>query len=442
MSSFSSWGNYPQTSQLGCLLSTRHDNLNSLPRMQGNQSFLPYGLGRSYGDSCRNHKGFVVSSQSLKNFIDFNPESGLLRCESGVSLADIIDCCLPHGWFLPVTPGTKYVTIAGAIANDVHGKNHHSAGSFGNHIVQFELLRSDGSRLMCSENKNPEWFYATIGGLGLTGFITWAEVKLKPVKSRMIESENIKYPSLQDFFTIAEDSISDFEYTVAWLDCSAQGASLGRGHFSRGNHASMPPLSSTFPIQHKAKLSVPVTPPLSLINNMTVKAFNQLYYNRQREGSCKKTIDYDPFFYPLDGVLKWNRIYGAKGFLQHQCLIPKDNADLVIKELLERIAAAGLGSFLVVLKTMGNVASKGLLSFAKEGVTLAIDFPYQGQKTLDFLSSLDEVVEQAHGSLYPAKDARMSGDLFKAAYPNWNKLESLRDPQINSDFWRRVTGVE
>lgn len=442
MSQFSSWGNYPKSSQSGAVLPSRHRDLSTLAGITENDSVLPYGLGRSYGDSCRNHEGWVVTSQNLKNFIDFSPETGVLRCEAGVSLADIIDCCLPYGWFLPVTPGTKYVTIAGAIANDVHGKNHHTAGSFGNHIQKFELLRSDGTRLICSEETNADWFYATIGGLGLTGFITWAEIQLKPVQSRMMDTQNIKYDNLQDFFTIAEDSVSDYEYTVAWVDCSAKGSALGRGHFTRGNHARTPALSEKSPIKHKAKLSIPITPPISLINNLTVRAFNKLYYERQRQGSHIAAIDYDPFFYPLDGILNWNRIYGTKGFLQHQCLVPKVNAEAVVKELLERISSAGLGSFLVVLKTMGTVPSKGLLSFAKEGVTLAIDFPYQGRKTLDFIRTLDEVVQQAGGSLYPAKDARMSESLFKAAYPNWHKIEEVRDPKINSDFWRRVTGVK
>ncbi|NRB41355.1 MAG: FAD-binding oxidoreductase [Pseudomonadales bacterium] len=439
---YSSWGRYPNRIQNGCSLKRREDDLSSLSALSKNTPFLPYGLGRSYGDSCQNHAGYVVSSAQLNSFISFDSEVGILRCEAGVSLSDIIQVVLPQGWFLQVTPGTKYVTVAGAIANDVHGKNHHTVGSFGNHVIQFELLRSDGTRLICSESQNPDWFYATIGGLGLTGFITWVEIQLRPVKSANLDTENIKYNSLAEFFSISEESVESHEYTVAWLDCSATGASLGRGHFTRANHCQkqygpIPPVNT-----EKGKLSFPITPPLSLINNLSVKAFNELYFNRQREINKTAVTNFDAFFYPLDGILHWNRMYGPKGFLQHQCIIPKCNAESAIKELLEVISASGMGSFLVVLKMMGSVPSKGLISFPSEGATLALDFPFHGAKTLGLLLKLDAIVSAAGGSLYPAKDARMSAQLFQQAYPDWIKLEEKRDPNINSDFWRRVTGCQ
>ena len=440
MGQYNSWGNFPNLKQQAVALPHRRAAMPSPSDGVREATLLPYGLGRSYGDSCQNHPGKVISSEQLKHFINFNAETGVLRCEAGVTLADIILMALPQGWFLPVTPGTKYVTVAGAVANDVHGKNHHSVGSFGNNILSFELLRSDQTRLICSETENSDWFYATIGGLGLTGFITWVELQLKPVKSSNLDVENIKYNRLRDFFTLSEDSVSSHEYTVAWLDCSAKGERLGRGHFTRANHCKSHIGPIRAPNMEKNKLSVPVTPPISAINNYSVRAFNELYFNRQRLQNKISVNDFDPFFYPLDGILHWNRLYGSKGFLQYQCIIPKADAEPAIKALLEIISASGMGSFLVVLKMMGNVASKGLISFPTEGATLAIDFPFQGQKTLDLLVQLDKIITEAGGRLYPAKDARMSAELFQQAYPRWRELEAKRDPNINSDFWRRVTG--
>lgn len=437
MSDFTSWGGFPAVNQEGEYLARRRADFPS-----DDTSYLPYGLGRSYGDSCLNSQGKVVSSRLLKHFISFDRETGILRAEAGITLADMIDCCLPYGWFLPVTPGTKYVSLAGAVANDVHGKNHHSAGSFGNHVLQFELLRSSGERLLCSPIQNSEYFYATIGGLGLTGFIVWVEIQLKKVVSQSIATETIKYDHLDDFFDLSESSEANYEYTVAWLDCLAKGAHLGRGHFIRGNHSQQIDISPNMPLNHKKKLAIPVKPPVSLVNALTLKAFNALYYDRIVDVHTQALLNYDPFFYPLDGILHWNRIYGRKGFLQHQCVLPLEHAKAGIKEMLERISAAGLGSFLVVLKMMGNVPSKGLLSFPAEGATLAIDFPMQGKKTYQLLAELDEVVRQRGGKLYPAKDARMSAALFQQAYPAWQQLEQLRDPFIISDFWRRVTGVQ
>lgn len=435
MSSFTSWGGYPYVEQDGQYLANRHADISPL-----SEGFLPYGLGRSYGDSCLGHSGKVLSSKLLDHFMAFDAVTGILRCEAGVTLADIIDCCLPQGWFLPVTPGTKYVTVGGAIANDVHGKNHHGFGSFGNHVTCFELLRSDGMRLLCSPQENSDWFHATIGGLGLTGFIVWAELQLRPVQSQSIDTETIKYRCLDDFFSLSEDSEQGFEYTVAWLDCLASGESLGKGHFIRGNHSTFRDIDPARPLQHKKKLAVPLRPPLSLVNALSLRTFNKLYYERQAQQRVLGSVNYDPFFYPLDGILHWNRIYGSPGFIQHQCVIPLADARPGIREILERISKAGLGSFLVVLKMMGNVPSRGLLSFPQEGATLAIDFPYQGEKTLSLLRRLDEVVMQAKGKIYPAKDARMSAALFQQAYPQWQALEKMRDPHINSVFWQRVTG--
>ncbi|MBL4703892.1 MAG: FAD-binding oxidoreductase, partial [Flavobacteriales bacterium] len=275
------------------------------------------------------------------------------------------------------------VTLGGALANDVHGKNHHVAGTFGRYVTQFEMMRSDGTRLLCSPTENADYFAATIGGLGLTGFIVWVEISLKKVENSAVDVENIKYNSLSEFFTLSEESADDYEYTVAWVDCLAKGEQTGRGHFTRANHTK----AGIKPKKSKVSLSVPIDPPLSLINSLTLKVFNSLYYNRQKEQRVCSTQHYDPFFYPLDAIKNWNRVYGPKGFLQFQCVVPPEHGEAAIREILDRIAAANRGSFLAVLKLFGDVPSPGLLSFPRPGATLALDFPYEGDKTLALLSS-------------------------------------------------------
>ena len=416
----------------------RHQNLPL--EGYGNQTFLPFGNGRSYGDSCLNSGGMLIDARSLDRYIDFNPETGVLRCEAGVLLSDILQLVVPYGWFLPVTPGTRYVTIGGAIANDVHGKNHHRAGTFGCHVSCFELLRSDGTRLECSPETNTEWYRTTIGGLGLTGLITWAELQLKPISSPYIQQEIIRYPDLGAFFELSAESDRDFEHTMAWVDCLASGSGLGRGLFIRGNEdtdSSRQPVKSA-----RTMIDLPVCPPVSLVNHWTLKAFNKLYYHKQRGNRKKSVVHYAPFFYPLDAIGNWNRIYGPKGFLQYQMAVPSENGQDAVREILEQISRAGIGSFLAVLKIFGNRPSPGLMSFPRQGVTLALDFPNQGGTPFSLLDSLDDIVESAQGAVYPAKDARMSPDKFRAYFPQWKELENYIDPRFSSSFWRRVTGSE
>jgi len=410
-----------------------------LPLAGGDDPLLPRGAGRSSGDSCLNDGGVLIDATGLDHFIHFDPEQGQLRCEAGVLLSDILQLIVPAGWFLPVTPGTRFVTLGGAIANDVHGKNHHRAGTFGCHVECFELLRSDGRRLICSEEENADGYRATIGGLGLTGLITWAQIRLQPLLSPYIDQETLRYRDLDEFFDISQASDQTHEYTVAWVDCLATGASLGRGLFMRGNRLEQP--RAPYPKPQGRGLVVPFDPPLSLVNHWTLSAFNRLYYHRQRQPSSRATVHYEPFFYPLDAIGQWNRIYGPKGFLQYQCVVPEDDGREVIGEILERISGSGMGSFLAVLKLFGDCPSPGLLSFPRKGVTLALDFPNQGQKTLALLEQLDQVVRAAGGAVYPAKDARMSPESFEIYFPHWRELEAWRDPCLSSSFWRRVTGA-
>jgi FAD/FMN-containing dehydrogenase len=374
-----------------------------------------------------------LAACGLDRFISFDEVSGVLECEAGVLLSEIIDFALPRGWFPPVTPGTAFVTVGGAIANDVHGKNHHRAGSFGNHVLDFELLRSDGSVLQCSATHNRDWFAATVGGLGLTGAIRRARLRLRRVPGPWIRGDSRRFGSIDEFFAIAAKSDSDYEYTVAWIDCAAAGRRLGRGIFMRGNHA---PDGDASP--RSLRLRMPLTPPLSLVNGATLYAFNQLYYRRPAAEQRDALWHYRPFFYPLDGILEWNRMYGPRGFFQYQCAVPDQGAAEALNEMLRRIARSGLGSFLVVLKTFGRVPSLGMLSFPRPGATLALDFPNRGGRTLALLESLDEITRSVGGAVYPAKDARMSGASFRQYFPGWREFAGYVDPRFSSSFWRRV----
>ena len=424
-----SWGRYPRVVQHARPLTDR-----DAPLPASDTSWLPYGNGRSYGDSCLNDGGGVLLARGLDRFIGFDPQSGVLACEAGVLLADILALAVPQGWFLPVTPGTRYVTVGGALANDVHGKNHHRAGSFGRHLRGFELLRSDGSRRWCSAHEHADWYGASIGGLGLTGLVTRVELQLRRIANPWIAGETIRFGSLAEFDALSAESDAGYEYTVAWIDCAA---AAGRGLFMRGNHA--PALPRTRPAAKPGRLRVPFVPPVSLINGPTLHAFNALYYHRPVGGrECTQITHYEPFFYPLDGIGDWNRIYGPHGFLQWQCALPPAAGLDALHAILAQIAASGSGSFLAVLKRFGELASPGWLSFPRPGYTLALDFPNRGAATFALLDRLDAVVREAAGAIYPAKDARMSGALFRAAYPRWQRFADYLDPQFSSSFWRRV----
>ena len=433
---YQSWGRYPRAEQEVVRLWSRHEPF-PLDRI-GGKTALPRGNGRSYGDSCLNDGGALLDVRGLDRFIAFDAETGILRCEAGVLLADILEFVVPQGWFVPATPGTRLITVGGAIANDVHGKAHHRDGTFGCHVRCFELLRSDGSRYLCRPQENADWFSATIGGLGLTGLILWAEIALKRIKTPYIDSETVKCANLDEFFDVSAESDQDYEYTVAWLDCTARGSRLGRALFNRGNHAVEKP--GKIPRPPGRRLSVPVEPPFTLVNSMSLRAFNTLYYQRQRERQRREVVHYAPFFYPLDAILEWNRIYGPKGFFQYQCVLPGNDCRSEVREVLERVAASGEGSFLAVMKVFGDVRSPGILSFPVSGVTLAIDFPNRGQRTLALMDSLDGIVKAAGGRVYPAKDARMSAESFDHYFPRWRELLPYADPRLSSSFWRRVTG--
>jgi FAD/FMN-containing dehydrogenase len=388
-------------------------------------SMLAHGLGRSYGDSCLNEGGLLLATRGLDRFLAFDEATGLLRCEAGTSLGEILDLMVPRGWFPPVLPGTKHVTVGGAIANDIHGKNHHVAGTFGSHVVRLGLKRSDGDT-ECGPGD--EMFAATLGGLGLTGLITWADIQMRRVPGAGIEEEVVPMADLDDFVRLSAES--GYEYTVAWVDSLARGSRIGRGLFIRGNHT-----GKSAPRAPAESLRVPFDAPGFALNALTVGAFNATY-RRARLLRRRRTLHYAPFFFPLDGVADWNRLYGRRGFHQHQSVVADIEA---VRNLLDASAKSRQPSFLTVLKTFGDKPSPGRLSFPRKGITLALDFPHRGAKTLELLDRLDRLVLDAGGRTYPAKDARMSASTFQTGYPEWKELEKYRDPKFASGFWRRVT---
>jgi FAD/FMN-containing dehydrogenase len=422
-----SWGRVKRGPHRMLRLPTRHAPFPVFD--SGMASALAIGNGRSYGDCGLNVGQGAIPMRGLDRFIAFDAASGLLRCEAGVLLGEILRLAVPQGWFLNATPGTRFVTVGGAIANDVHGKNHHRAGNFGCHVSQFELLRSDGERRICSATENPEWFAATIGGLGLTGIITWAELRLRRIDGPLLATESLRFNSLDEFMALSEESDAAHEYTVAWIDCTTGGR--GRGIFSRANHS-----SESRQVAPQKNLKMPFTPPFSLVNGLSVSAFNALYFHRHPAQARQAIQHYAPFFYPLDGVLEWNRIYGPQGFHQYQCVIPAACGAAPIAEMLQEIG--GSGSFLAVLKRFGTPASPGLLSFPQPGLTLALDFPESGPPVHALFVRLDAIVAAAEGRLYPAKDSRMPASLFRSGYPQLEKFVAFKDPKLSSDFWKRI----
>ena len=429
-----SWGRFPKVAESEQALLGVNDRVSPLPVFTG--SVLPYGNGRSYGDSCLNPGGTLLCTRGLDRFIHFDADTGLLECEAGVTLSEILALIVPRGWFLPVTPGTRFVTVGGAIANDVHGKNHAEAGSFGDHVIGIELLRSDGSRLTCSPDVNAALFQATLGGLGLTGLVISARLQLRSIQGVGLEVETRRFGQLADFFALSRQTDVS-EYRVAWVDCLARGASLGRGVYSRAKHV---PASSREPRLPRKRPAVPATPPFSLVNAASLRAFNTIYYRRAPLQPRRHVVHYGQFFYPLDGIAEWNRLYGPSGFLQYQCVVPPASAEAATAEIVDRIAASGQGSFLAVLKQFGDRYGPGMLSFPRPGTTLALDFPFFGPSTLTLLDSLDRVVMAAGGAVYPAKDARMSPEMFIASFPRLAEFREHLDPRFSSGFWRRVTG--
>lgn len=437
MSELLSWGRYPRCPQFPHAVNWPDEVPQVLAAIgaNGQRTSLAYGCGRSYGDSCLAESGHVLSMQNMDRVLVVDWETGVVLAQAGLTLAELIRIALPRGWFLPVTPGTKFVTLGGAVANDVHGKNHHVMGTFGRHVRQLTIFRTNEGISQCSPTQRPDLFAATLGGLGLTGVIVAVELQLRRVVSSEIEQRSIRFGGFDEFFELSHEHDSTHEYTVAWVDCLARGRQAGRGHYIVGNHAE----KEAIELAPSGGLSMPIDPPFSFVNALSLRVFNTLYYHRQIQKEVASKVGYDPFFYPLDRLQQWNRMYGRSGFQQYQCVVPQESGRVVTRDIMRQISESGTGSFLAVLKQCGKLASPGLLSFPLHGVSLALDFPQRDQVNERLFARLDAMVHEAGGRLYPAKDAHMSATNFRQAYPQWEKVESLRDPHLLSLFWKRVT---
>lgn len=441
----SNWGNYPVAAAKIYTFETA-DELRTLFNQL--DTTIPRGNGRCYGDSAL--AGQIVSTMRYNKFLSFDEQQGLITCQAGVTLAEVLDVIVPRGWFLPVTPGTKFITVGGAIASDVHGKNQHKEGTFSDQVLNLEVMLSDGRRVNCSMTENEELFQSVCGGMGLTGFILQATFRLKPIETAYIRQESIRAGNLDQLMDLFEASES-WTYTMAWIDCLVQGPAMGRGILLRGEHALKTELQTETQWQQplkltpKFKLNVPVYLPNFVLNSLTVKLFNLLYYHRHLPVSRQAIVDYDSFFYPLDFVHHWNRIYGQRGFTQYQFILPKAHSRVGLRALLSKIAQSGYGSFLAVLKLYGP--QQGYIPFAMEGFSLALDFPITPD-LFNFLDELDKLVLEYGGRLYLTKDARMSQEMFLTSYPKAQafiqkvqqlnsgiKFRSLQSDRIGITSW-------
>lgn len=415
------WGRVPRIDARVARPEERSELLRILAEREG--SLLAYGLGRSYGDAPLLTRGGVVRTERLDRMLGFDAETGWLRVEAGVTLQDIARTFAPRGWFPPVVPGTWFVTAAGALANDIHGKNHHVDGTWADHVRRVELLTADGIVVWCDADTEPELFWATVGGLGLTGLILSLEVRLVRIASPWLEVETLQVPDLDAFFVASAES-AGFTHTVTWVDASKRGRHLGRGLVMRGRWTDRPPRrASRFA---DASAALPVDLPGRLLNRHTVSLFNAAFYRQKLRRRVVETQHYVPFFFPLDAVSDWNRAYGARGFYQYQLVVPPDPDHRAVRAALEAIAGSGMASFLAVIKEFGP-DTHPWLSFPRPGTTLALDFPNVGPRLLELFTRLDRIVLDAGGRVYLGKDARLSRDTFRAMYADWEGWRAIRD---------------
>ena len=423
-----SWGQYPDipSKKRECWW------LDEVPSYQENGLRLPVGLGRSYGDSATlaEKDGELLGMIRCDRLLSYDCETNELEVEAGCSIEKILKWSLPRGLFLPVVPGTRYVTIGGALANDIHGKNHHERGTFGRAVGELDLWRSDEQQVMtCLPNE--KFFEATIGGLGLTGVVTRVKLYLAKIEGQgLVEEETSRFQSINEACDLLEDMDSRYPMTVAWIDMGSGNAGCGVAMGGRFVEGHCDELGSS-------RIRVPGAAPDVLLNRFSIGLFNRLYGWSKRDGV--KRVSCGSYFFPLDGVGGWNQLYGKRGFLQYQCVVPIE-AKEVLELIRQKVLSSDERAFLSVLKKFGNLTSPGWLSFPQPGWTLAMDFPMRGNSTLALLSQLDDIVAGCGGRIYPAKDARMEASFFRESYPRWEELEKLRDPQMMSAFWKRVKG--
>ncbi|MCW3161336.1 FAD-binding oxidoreductase [Chryseobacterium oryctis] len=423
------WGNFPVVEKE----MKSEDSFKKIKEFVLNHNeVIARGNGRCYGDASLGEH--IFSTKRLNKFISFDRLNGIIECESGVLLSDVLEVCVPQGYFLYVTPGTKFVSIGGAIASDVHGKNHHAEGCFSEYVIEFKLMIENGEIITCSREENSEKFWATIGGMGLTGIILSAKFKLKNIESAYIRQESIKAENLDEIFKLFDESES-WTYTVAWIDCLQKGKNIGRSILMRGEHAfqhELPQKLAQKPLRLKKKPqpTIPFYFPGFVLNSLSVKIFNFLYYKKQSKKEVKGFIDYETFFYPLDVINEWNKIYGKSGFIQYQMVIPKENGKEGMKKILETIANSGNGSFLAVLKLFGKNNPQAYNSFPQEGYTLALDFKVNS-KLKKLVEQLDTIVENFGGRIYLTKDSMSRSSLT-------NYLKNTQNPKFVSLQHKRI----
>jgi FAD/FMN-containing dehydrogenase len=415
--SISGWGNYPKV-EVELQKPTSNKEISAIQSTMSN--VIPRGAGRSYGDAALANQ--TVSLMRMNGTIRLDSENGVITCQAGKMLNEILDEIVPKGFFLPVTPGTKYVTVGGAIAADIHGKNHHIDGCFSNHLTSFELMLANGEIKTCSRTENNDLFWATVGGMGLTGFILEAAFKLKPITSSKINKRTIKCDNLETLVESLKEH-EGYTYSVAWIDCDTSGKSMGRGILNLGEHASKSEAEMSSFKTPKPLIDIPFNLPNWTLNQLTVKAFNTLFYAKELKNDYESVVGFETFFYPLDAIGNWNRLYGSNGFVQYQFVIPMEEANTGLHDIMKVITDSGESSFLAVLKLFGE-QNDGWLSFPKRGVTLALDFR-ANDRTFKLLNQLDKMVDEMGGRLYLAKDARMQADFFAKGYRKLREFKLL-----------------
>lgn len=425
----SNWGNYPviqSNEQSFSLVSELEEKLSK------SEEVIARGMGRCYGDASLAKN--VFSTLKFNHLLGFDSSTGLIELEAGITLESILDFVVPQGWFLPVTPGTKYITVGGAIASDVHGKNHHVEGCFSKHVLEMDVMIASGEILTCSPTQNSDLFHATAGGMGLTGIITRVKFQLKKIETAYIKQKMIKAKNLNEIIELL-DKYSSYTYSVAWIDCLKSGEGFGRSILMLGEHAKVEDLpeslqKSPLKLPKKKLLTLPFYLPSFLLNKLTVSIFNFLYYNKMFKREINNVVSYEPFFYPLDAIQHWNRGYGKKGFVQYQFVLPLESREGLV-EILKKISSNGHASFLAVLKIFGE--DESLISFPMKGYTLALDLPVR-KNLFPFLDELDELVLQYKGRIYLSKDARMHSKMFFETYPNAQKFMSILGKYNPSKF--------
>jgi decaprenylphospho-beta-D-ribofuranose 2-oxidase len=410
------------------------------------RGMIARGLGRSYNDAAQSGGGTVISTAGLNRIRRLDPATGLVTCEAGVSLEQLMVAGLPHGWFVPVSPGTRQVTVGGAIAADVHGKNHHVAGSFARHVRSFDLLLPGGEPRTVTSEGDPALFWATAGGMGLTGLIVRATVQLRRVATSRVLVETVRTAGIDETMAVLAEHDRAYGYTVAWSDSLARGAGLGRSVVTSGDFAGLADLPDTgrrdpFAFRPGARLGVPAGFPPGLINRYTVALANRAYYAKAPRRRSRELQEIGTFFHPLDGIRSWNRVYGPGGFRQYQYVLPFGQ-EAAVRRSYELVAAARAPSFVTVLKRFGE-GDPGLLSFPIPGWTLALDFPARTRGLAGLLGSLDRLVVEAGGRVYLAKDSRVPADVLAQMYPRLEDFRKLRaeiDPHgvLASDLSRRL----